>query len=470
MRPHRRTGKYASLLLLTMSLAATAQPSGIPVLKQQLAQTRADTTRSRLLCKLGELYADVNLDSCVFYLNQSLQLAQHARDSVGMAQAMYQLGNTHVYVTKDEGKAINWLKQALAIALASNNYACLANCYRLLSIVAVHQHIGNPDELLAKALRYAEQTNDWQVQTDAYATFGQYKYQVGNYEQATYGFRQAMVACKSHDLQAWYSFGLDVCEVLKTEGKDDSLQAFARQLATIQKQLPVRLGNFVYDNDQARLAIYQKKYPEAETYLLTGLAIQKKRPKPDTLQLSYYYENLVEVYTRQKDYQKAFEATKEQASIRLTLQRVRQTRDAKLQMTQQQAAFDLQERDNQIKLLDARQQQQQLLLAGAALVAVLLVGFMLIQRRNQKRIEQQRTQLVQLNTTKDKLFAILAHDLRSPVSALSNFLALHNWGMLPKAEFDQSVNILTERLVQVQTLLDNTLNWAYRIWGECDLS
>ena len=204
--------------------------------------------------------------------------------------------------------------------------------------------------------------------------------------------------------------------------------------------------------------------------MLTGLAIQKKRPKPDTLQLSYYYENLVEVYTRQKDYQKAFEATKEQASIRLTLQRVRQTRDAKLQMTQQQAAFDLQERDNQIKLLDARQQQQQLLLAGAALVAVLLVGFMLIQRRNQKRIEQQRTQLVQLNTTKDKLFAILAHDLRSPVSALSNFLALHNWGMLPKAEFDQSVNILTERLVQVQTLLDNTLNWAYRIWGECDLS
>ena len=66
-----------------------------------------------------------------------------------------------------------------------------------------------------------------------------------------------------------------------------------------------------------------------------------------------------------------------------------------------------------------------------------------------------------LNTTKDKLFAILSHDLRSPVAGLKNYLMLTDWGVLTQAEFADSTKNLTVQLNNVHTMLDNVLNWSF---------
>lgn len=457
---------FRVFLLLTISLAATAQPGRIPVLKQQLAQStasaRADTTRSRLLRKLGEQYAEVDLDSSFFYLNQSLRTAQHARDSVSMAWAMCQLGRTHLFYSKKEGTAISWLKQALAIATPANNYACLGTCYSLLAIVSFHQYIGNADELLRRALAYAQKSRNDKIVADVYSMWYLVARRLNptNFRQQQYLLKQAMAASQQSDPDFYVTVGLDYCEVLTKDGKHGEALSVARRLDAQTSRLQKTQGEFVYTCDMGRLLGFLKKYEQAEAMMVNGIAAERRRAHPDSAHLSHYYRFLQNIYRQHEAWQKAYHTRDTLATIELWLQRKRQTRDAKLQMTQQQAAFDLNERDNQIKLLDARQQQQQLLLAGAVLVAVLLVGFAIVQHRNQQRIEQQRTELTQLNATKDKLFAILSHDLRSPVSALSNFLALHNWGLLPKAEFDQSIGRLTDRVAQVQTLLDNVLNWS----------
>ncbi len=435
---------------------------GIAELAQSTASARTDTTRSRLLCALGEQYAEVNLDSSFFYLNQSLRTAQRVRDSVGMAWAMCQLGRTHLFYSKDEGAAIYWLRKALAIATPANNYACLGHCYSLLATVSYHQHIGNADELLRKALAYAQKSRNDKIVADVYGMWHLVARRLdpNNVRRQQYLLKQAMAASLQSDPDFYVTMGLDYCEVLTKNGKFGEALSMARRLDAQTSRLQKTQGEFVYTCDMGRLLGFLKKYEQAEAMMVNGIAAEKRRSHPDSAHLYHYYRFLLDIYGEHEAWQKAYHTRDTLAGLELWLQTKRQTRDAKLQMTEQKAAFDLEGRDNQIKLLDARQQQQQLLLAGAVLVAVLLVGFAIVQHRNQQRIEQQRAELTQLNATKDKLFAILSHDLRSPVSALSNFLVLHNWGLLPKAEFDQSIAKLTDRVAQVQTLLDNVLNWS----------
>ncbi len=469
---------YASLLLLTISLVANAQPGHIPVLKQQLAQStasaRTDTTRSRLLCALGEQYAEVNLDSSFFYLNQSLQTARHARDSVGTAWAMYQLGRTHLFYSKDEGTAIYWLRQALAIATPANNYACLGNCYSLLATVSYHQHIGNAEELLSKALAYAQKSRNNKTIADVYdiGYIVAKRLDPNNVKKQQYLLKQAMAASQQSDPDFYVTVGLDYCEVLTKNGKHGEALSMARRLDAQTSRLQKTQGEFVYTCDMGRLLGFLKKYEQAEATMVNGIAAEKRRSHPDSAHLYHYYRFLLDIYGQQENWQKAYRTRDTLATIELWLQRKRQTSDAKLKITQQEAAFNLNKKETQIALLDAQKQQQQVGLLGVGLLAVLLVGFVIVQHRSRQRIEQQRTELSQLNTqltevntTKDKLFAILSHDLRAPMDNLTGYLMLHNWGALSPIEFDPLARNLAQRIEHLQTMLDNVLNWSLSQMG-----
>lgn len=440
---------------------AQAQPASIHSLRQQLTRPIADSTRSRLLCELGEEYAEGNIDSCYFFLNQSLQLAQRSHDSTGMARAMYQIGFTNHFLSKEEAKAIQWLNQAITVAQATRNYAKLANCYQLLAIIAFQLRTGDWKGLLANALAHAQNANDWHTLNDLYSiSYNLYLAGDDDYAYAEKAIRQAMVICRPHNLDLWFTNGLDYCDLLAKQGKQAQSLALARQLAQVKDKLPKTQGEFIYTNDVARLAKRLGNYADAERIVQQGIAYEQRQPKPDTLHLYHYYDNLRSVYAQQGNWQKAYQQSDQLTLFKLWLQRKRQTRDAKLQMTQQQAQLDKEKQTAEIALLAEQQKQQRLLLIGSSVLALLLVGFVLVQRRNQQRIEQQRAELSTLNATKDKLFAIVSHDLRSPVANLHNNLTLTNWGALNQEEFTTSTRELAGKIDYLRVMLDNVLNWS----------
>jgi len=97
-----------------------------------------------------------------------------------------------------------------------------------------------------------------------------------------------------------------------------------------------------------------------------------------------------------------------------------------------------------------------------AIFLVLLSGLVLL---FYKREQKQKKELTHLNTTKDKLFAILSHDLRSPVGILENNVMLTNWGALSQEEFSQMTQNLGQEVSQVRTMLDNLLQWSVSQMG-----
>ncbi len=96
-----------------------------------------------------------------------------------------------------------------------------------------------------------------------------------------------------------------------------------------------------------------------------------------------------------------------------------------------------------------------------------LLGFMLfllsrfyIYKRKNKTIAAQKQQLTELVATKNKFFSIIAHDLRSPLSSVVNFLDILRSEGSDTTTNKKIVEALGDSSKNSLTLLDNLLKWS----------
>jgi PAS domain S-box-containing protein len=77
-------------------------------------------------------------------------------------------------------------------------------------------------------------------------------------------------------------------------------------------------------------------------------------------------------------------------------------------------------------------------------------------------LKERESQLRDLNSTKDKLFSIIAHDLRSPFNAILGFsdILINNKKEIKAAESENYLKIINSSAKNTLTLLDNLLTWA----------
>jgi two-component system, sensor histidine kinase LadS len=82
-----------------------------------------------------------------------------------------------------------------------------------------------------------------------------------------------------------------------------------------------------------------------------------------------------------------------------------------------------------------------------------------VQLRTNK-IQQQNLQLEEVNNVKDKLFSVVSHDIKGPLSSLHLALTLAKTGSLSSEEFQELSAGLELRLAQTTEFIDNLLQWA----------
>jgi len=76
------------------------------------------------------------------------------------------------------------------------------------------------------------------------------------------------------------------------------------------------------------------------------------------------------------------------------------------------------------------------------------------------KIQQQNLQLEEVNNVKDKLFSVVSHDIKGPLSSLHLALTLAKSGALSSEEFQELSAGLEVRLAQTSEFIDNLLQWA----------
>lgn len=127
---------------------------------------------------------------------------------------------------------------------------------------------------------------------------------------------------------------------------------------------------------------------------------------------------------------------------------------------------------NQLLEEKQRVQERQLVfrrrLNVAAVVAIVIILVLLYfvfksgKERNKANqlLNQQKKELEDLNQTKDKLFAIVAHDLRSPMASMQGILYLVNSSDMSAKEIKELVLGLEPTLQKNLDTLDDLLAWA----------
>nr|MBP6516893.1 HAMP domain-containing histidine kinase [Chitinophagales bacterium] len=78
----------------------------------------------------------------------------------------------------------------------------------------------------------------------------------------------------------------------------------------------------------------------------------------------------------------------------------------------------------------------------------------------QQQVEEKNEQLAVANATKEKLFAIIGHDLRSPIASLDSLLLMLNEGRISEKELSLHLQQIQNKTGQIRDLLDNLLYWA----------
>ncbi len=77
-----------------------------------------------------------------------------------------------------------------------------------------------------------------------------------------------------------------------------------------------------------------------------------------------------------------------------------------------------------------------------------------------KKLEEVALELNDANKVKDKIFSIVAHDLRSPLRNINSILDMYKEGDVSEKEAGDLMHSLSRKVEETADMIDNLLNWA----------
>lgn len=242
------------------------------------------------------------------------------------------------------------------------------------------------------------------------------------------------------------------------EAKESALKALAinRQIGNRLSE-GLALGYLGYA--ELKLGDYTKSILESEKALL----IAKELNSDMIFQLAY--QNLTSAYEEVRNFKKAYEYATLLAEVRSRVYASDQNAEieklnAQYEADKREFQIDQLNKDAQLQDLQLQQSNAQRNLLFVFLVSALII--LILALYFYRKLSKSKKELSQLNTTKDKLFSIISHDLKSHITAFQNSGQLINH-FIKKKEVEKLERLsleLNKNATNVNHLLDNILKWS----------
>lgn len=417
-------------------------------------KANSDTAKLQILFSEKPIKYTDRADELLPLYHEGYRLAKKNNDKTNRFKATHYIALTYLYGKIDEATAFQWLQKALVEAEAAQNNLFIGWVYYAMGII--HHHQNNFSEMykaMYRAIEYLEKAPDpvdGPFLSLSQALENEKKWQ----DQLAVNRRlvKLMERTQSNPFVRITAYNSLVDALKHHPDKKEELALYhSKTMALVDN---ISLTNLYPDDRLIVASIYFKNNrPE-----LAVKIAQEVASLPDTAGFNLpvkglAYKFLSEIYEKQKQYLPALTYYKQYQDIESQQMVKRLTDDAGKKIIQAEA-----ERDVAIKQKEVEKQQLFTYLAAAValLILVLSSSIYYFYRREQS----QKQELQAINSTKDKLFAILSHDLRSPIMGLKNYLMLINWGALSQNEFRESAQSLTFQLGNVYDMLENVLHWS----------
>lgn len=77
-----------------------------------------------------------------------------------------------------------------------------------------------------------------------------------------------------------------------------------------------------------------------------------------------------------------------------------------------------------------------------------------------EQLLMEKEEMEKMNFTKDKIFSIISHDLRSPIASLQSLMSLVNQDAIGEEDFKKATKGLEKQVAQLSSTLDELLTWS----------
>lgn len=507
------------------SLLMGQEATEISKLKKNLQQELVDTSKVSIHLKIANLYLKSNTDSAFVNLSKALVLAKNAGDQSKIAQTLNRIGYYHEKLGNFKD-AIDSYNRSLSIFEKLNKKNKMANIYDALGYNYSKLYSEDRAiEYYLKSLSLNKEISNQEGIASNYTNIGNLYYEEENHELAEKYFWDALLIYKKlknkYGISSTYT---NIANVLDDSGEvAEGLEYYKKSIA-IEKELGDQYGIAINYNNIGDSYINLKQYAEAKQYFDKAMKIADSLGERDLQAIVLL--NISDVENKQKNYQNAIHAARESYAIAdlignldyklenllnasrayeglgnniLALERLKQytsIRDSLLKMDRlkkiklfntlneleksQYTITDLEKTSEKAQLNYEKEKKYTHFLIIAIVIFAFLLILLIQQNASKKKaynllefknhqvhkmkdeIDEQSDKLKQLNSTKDKFFSIIAHDLKNPFNSIAGFtdLMIENNEIYDAAKRLKFLKILKGSTAKVSSLLDNLLIWA----------
>ena len=405
-----------------------------------MAQRAADNfSKAGLDILVGDCYSLIgnnhiyigNYEEAIRYFNMVYQIDEALGNRLNLAVSLNSIGKAYE-LCKEFEKALEFFGRSLEIAREENQPGMVA--VRLASIASIYKNQNLADE----ALKLLTEALDIEIAQNNI---------IGK------GYRLDMIG-----------------EIYTMKGEFTKAEEYLNEALQIFRSYNVKPSEAIVLNHLAYNAFKKGLISQAREYYHQSLEIADAISFRNMLEKNH--QELSKLYEESGNYKSALQHYQTYIALRDSSVTER-TRE---QLLDFQVRYETQEREKELAILNQERSLQQLelqkgkqqilfiigILAISLILLFALYGRYLIRKRNQAELTALNTQLKEINSTKDKLFSIIAHDLKNNVSAFSNLAASisHSLDSISREELKYYLKGLQASASNLKYMLLNLLEWA----------
>ena len=376
------------------------------------------------------------------------------------------------------------------------------------------KHLGNLSEAISTFYEALDFADDLQTQSEIHTAIGDVYKQNNDYRNAfkqydkaieIFGEKDSLYSGEKWALALAYTNSGD--GYLITNRQDTALKYFEKAMAiweSISNEMAIGYTHGNIGLALAGLGTYEKAENSIEKAVSILIDYQ------DYYAISIFYTYMADIYFEKKQYDRALRYAHESLDMAKEYKLKQQIRDANLKLyelykkvgnsnealrfhenyliykdsltdieTVQEMAdlrteFEVGQKQAEVDLLTAEKRTQRIItiaIGAFAFILIVLAAIIYKYYRSKAKINrilgEQKAELERLNSTKDKFFSIISHDLRSPVAGFNGISQMIKM-MVQTKQTDQLLEMtehIDSSVDQLSKLLDNLLNWAMQQQG-----
>ena len=408
------------------------------------------------------LHYKYNSDKAIPCFHKSFEVALQYNDSASIGYAYNNLGDAY-YLTGNAPLASDYaqrslnyftaLNDSMGIAYAEINFGLVFRLEKMYDRAIVH---------FKKAISIRERINNKLGIASAYYEIGLAYYGKHDYDTALKYFEEAYRLNAEINNKRWMAFSLDgIGSVLYEHGRyTEALDKFDESLKLNEERDHV-FG--IIDNKIGKALVYSKigQKDIGEKEILEALKLARELNVPTKLlrTLEAYHR----FYLNLNDYAEADKSFDKFLSVYDSLFSRQQFET----LAELQENFSIRQKLAVVKN-DLDETRSEVEYSIIIIFLLVVIACILLWRYYSKRTLTRK--LTDLNESKDKLFSIIAHDMRNPFSALMLNIELQKDETLSQEERLELVNDLDVVTKNTYSILENLLNLSSARIGKIEFS